>query len=71
MTKAWTLLVSDLEGRKDTLTKLADVWDSFEAKLQKFDRALGGIEERAKHIDQIVRNKDHVVTTQKNLEVCI
>ncbi|XP_066158002.1 muscle-specific protein 300 kDa isoform X10 [Euwallacea fornicatus] len=68
VTKEWSTLVSNLEGRKDSLTKLADVWGSFEGKLQNFERSLSGIEDRTKHIDQVVRNKDHVVTTRTQIE---
>ncbi|XP_066252950.1 muscle-specific protein 300 kDa isoform X4 [Euwallacea similis] len=68
VTKEWSTLVSNLEGRKDSLTKLADVWGSFEGKLQNFERSLSGIEDRTKHIDQVVRNKDHVVSTQTQIE---
>lgn len=45
------------------------VWESFEGRWQNFESLLTGIEERAKHLDFVVRNKDHVFTTKKNIEV--
>lgn len=67
--KDWSSLVSNLEGRRDTLTKLAEVWASFEEKWQRFESGVSGIEERAKHVDQVVRNRDHVIAAKKDVEV--
>ncbi|KAH1017887.1 hypothetical protein HUJ05_008478 [Dendroctonus ponderosae] len=67
-TKDWSSLVSNLEGRRDTLTKLAEVWASFEEKWQRFESGVSGIEERAKHIDQVVRNRDHVIAAKNEVE---
>ncbi|KAJ8930094.1 hypothetical protein NQ314_017138, partial [Rhamnusium bicolor] len=69
VTEEWTSLVSDLENRRDTLTRLAQVWETFEGRWQNFESLLTGIEERAKHIDYIVRNKDHVISTKNTIEV--
>ncbi|KAJ8984006.1 hypothetical protein NQ317_006860, partial [Molorchus minor] len=70
VTDEWTALVSGLENRRDTLTRLAQIWENFEACWQKFESLLTGIEERAKHIDYVVRNKDHVITTKKYYRAC-
>ncbi|XP_074030429.1 muscle-specific protein 300 kDa isoform X10 [Leptinotarsa decemlineata] len=64
----WTSLVSDLESRRDTLTSLAQVWETFEGRWQNFESLLTGIEEKAKHVDCVVRNKEHVVSTRKTIE---
>lgn len=69
VTEEWTTLVSDLETRRDTLTRLAQVWETFEGRWQNFESSLTRIEERAKHIDYIVRNKDHVISTKNTVEV--
>lgn len=69
VSEEWASLVSNLENRRDTLTKLAQVWETFEGRWQHFESLLTGIEEKAKHTDNIVRNKEHVIATKKNIEV--
>ncbi|KAG5889989.1 hypothetical protein JTB14_035905 [Gonioctena quinquepunctata] len=64
----WTSLVSNLEGRRDTLTSLAQVWEAFEGRWQNFESSLTGIEEKAKHVDCVVRSKEHVVATRRTVE---
>ncbi|XP_060527804.1 muscle-specific protein 300 kDa isoform X12 [Cylas formicarius] len=64
----WSSLISNLEGRRDTLTRLAEVWETFEGRWQNFESQLTSIEERIKHIDHVVRSRDHVITTKKNVE---
>lgn len=65
----WNKLVSDLKRRKDTLGKLAEVWDQFEGRWQNFESLLTGVEEKSKHIDYIVRNKQHVISNKQTIEV--
>ena len=67
----WTSLVSNLENRRDTLTKLAQIWETFEGRWQHFESLLSGVEERAKHVDNIVRSKEHVITTNNNILVSL
>ncbi|CAH1990098.1 unnamed protein product, partial [Acanthoscelides obtectus] len=64
----WNSLVSNLEGRRDALTGLAQVWETFEARWQHFESSVSGIEERSKHLDYVVRNKEHVISTQNTIE---
>ncbi|KAK9890572.1 hypothetical protein WA026_011942 [Henosepilachna vigintioctopunctata] len=64
----WSSLVSDLENRRETLTKLAQVWETFEGRWQNFESLLTGIEEKAKHIETVVRNKEHVISTKRLIE---
>ncbi|XP_017768073.1 PREDICTED: nesprin-1 [Nicrophorus vespilloides] len=68
VTGEWTKLVSTLESRKDIMNKLAGVWETFEGRCQHFESLLTGIEERSKHVDTVVRNKQHVITTYKSIE---
>lgn len=70
VSEEWSKLVDGLESRRDTLTQLAQVWETFEGRWQNFESLITGIEERAKHIDTVVRNKDHVNLTIRNIEVC-
>lgn len=65
----WTLLVSDLENRRETLTGLAQIWETFEGRWQNFEGLLSGIEEKSKHVETVVRNRDHVISTKKQIEV--
>lgn len=65
----WDSLVSDLEKRRDALTKLAQVWETFEGRWQNFESLVYAIEEKARHVDGIVRNKQHVIDTKRILEV--
>lgn len=65
----WNVLVSDLSRRKETLSKLADIWDLFEGRWQNFENLLTGLEEKSKHIDYIVRSKQHVITNIQTIEV--
>lgn len=69
VSEEWNNLVTDLERRKSTLDKLAEIWDQFEGRWQNFENLLSGIEEKAKHIDCIVRNKQHVISTKETIEV--
>lgn len=69
VSQQWNSLVSGLESRRDTLTKLAQLWEDFESKWQSFESQLTTYEERAKHIDLIVRSKQHVVDTKATVEV--
>ncbi|XP_064211053.1 muscle-specific protein 300 kDa isoform X18 [Tribolium castaneum] len=63
----WTSLVSNLENRRGTLTKLAQVWETFEGRWQHFESLLSGVEERAKHVDNVVRSKEHVIATNNSI----
>nr|XP_022915902.1 nesprin-1 isoform X7 [Onthophagus taurus] len=65
----WYSLISDLESRRDTLTKLAQVWETFEGRFQHFEGLLVGLEEKSKHIDLIIRSKQHVTSTIQNIEI--
>lgn len=65
----WNALVSDLGRRKETLEKLAEVWEQFEGRWQNFENLLVGIEEKSKHVDYIVRNKQHVISNKQTLQV--
>ncbi|KAL3268198.1 hypothetical protein HHI36_007323 [Cryptolaemus montrouzieri] len=60
----WASLISDLEVRRETLTKLAQIWDTFEGRWQNFESLLTGIEERSKHVETIVRNKEHELQSE-------
>ncbi|KAF5308512.1 hypothetical protein FQR65_LT06177 [Abscondita terminalis] len=64
----WATLVSDLENRRDTISKLSLIWETFEGRWQNFESLLTGIEEKLKHTDTIVRNKQHVIDTIKYIE---
>ncbi|XP_072386756.1 muscle-specific protein 300 kDa isoform X12 [Diabrotica undecimpunctata] len=68
VTEEWTSLVSGLENRRDTLTALSQMWEVFEGRLQNFESLLSTVAEKAKHLDYVVRNKDHVVQTKKSVE---
>lgn len=65
----WYNLISDLENRRDTLSKLAQVWETFEGRYQHFESLLTGLEEKSKHVDLVVRNRQHVINTKQNIEV--
>lgn len=69
VSEEWATLVSDLENRRDTLTKLSQIWETFEGRWQNLESLIVGIEEKAKHIDTVVRNKQHVIETKKYIEV--
>ncbi|KAK9711342.1 hypothetical protein QE152_g25509 [Popillia japonica] len=65
----WYSLISDLESRRDALSKLAQVWETFEGRYQHFESLLTGLEEKSKHVDLIVRNRQHVINTKQNIEI--
>ncbi|KAJ9594434.1 hypothetical protein L9F63_014159, partial [Diploptera punctata] len=52
--REWNDLVSGLESRRDTLTKLAQHWEEFVSKWQAFESLISGNEEKARHIDTVV-----------------
>ncbi|XP_059468655.1 muscle-specific protein 300 kDa isoform X2 [Neocloeon triangulifer] len=64
----WNGLISELENRKETLTKLAEHWETFESKWQQIDSKLLGIEVKLKHEDLVVRNKAQLKETQGKVE---
>lgn len=64
----WKSLVKDLENRRDTLTQLTQVWETFEGRWQNFESLLTGIEERTKHLDYVVRSKEHVTATRDSIK---
>lgn len=65
----WSALVTDLEKRRDALTKLAEVWETFEGRWQNFESLISSIDEKAKHVDCVVRDKQHVINTKQTFEV--
>lgn len=65
----WSALVTDLEKRRDALTKLAEVWETFEGRWQNFECLISSIEEKSKHVDTIVRDKQHVINTKQTFKV--
>lgn len=65
----WSSVVTDLEKRRDALTKLAQVWENFEGRWQNFESLIAGIVEKSKHVDTIVRNKQQVIDTKQTFEV--
>lgn len=69
VSQEWARLVSGLEARRDALTKLSQVWETFEGRWQNFENLLGTTEEKVKRVDGIVRSRSHVVETKKILEV--
>lgn len=69
VSEQWSKLISDLENRRNTLTKLAQFWETFEGRWQHFESLLTGIQERVKHVDFIIRNKEHVILTTNNILV--
>lgn len=71
VSEEWATLVSDLESRRDTLTKLSQIWETFEGRWQNFESLLTTIEEKVKHIDTVVRNKQYVIETKKYIEVTL
>lgn len=71
VSEEWARLVSGLEARRDALTKLSQVWETFEGRWQNFENLLGTVEEKVKRVDGLVRSRDHVVETRKILEVRI
>ncbi|XP_057659189.1 muscle-specific protein 300 kDa isoform X4 [Diorhabda carinulata] len=68
VSEEWTSLVSDLEKRRDTLTGLAQMWEVFEGRWQNFESLLSSVSEKAKHLDYVVRSKEHLVQTNKSLK---
>jgi hypothetical protein len=69
VSEEWSALVGDLESRRDTLTKLAQIWETFEGRWQHFEGLLSSVEERAKHVDAVVRSKEHVIATNNDILV--
>lgn len=69
VTDEWSSLVTDLEKRRDALTKLAQVWENFEGRWQNFESLIAGIVEKSKHVDTIVRNRQQVIDTKQTFEV--
>lgn len=65
----WSSLVTDLEKRRDALTKLAEVWETFEGRWQSFESVISAIDEKAKHVDCVVRDRQHVENTRRTFEV--
>lgn len=65
----WSALVTDLEKRRNALTKLAEVWETFEGRWQNFESLISTIDEKAKHVDSVVRDKQHVINTKQTFEV--
>ncbi|KAJ8895765.1 hypothetical protein PR048_001103 [Dryococelus australis] len=69
VTQEWADLVSGLEQRRETLTKLAQHWEEFESKWQSFESLMSGYEEKARHIDMTVRSKKQVAEVKQTLQV--
>lgn len=69
VTEEWSSLVTDLEKRRDALTKLAQVWENFEGRWHNFESLIAGIVEKSKHVDTIVRNKQQLIDTKQTFEV--
>lgn len=65
----WEKLVADLQRRRDALNALAAAWEVFEGRWQHFESVLVGVEEKSKHVDTIVRNRQQVIATQHVIEV--
>ncbi|XP_063222936.1 muscle-specific protein 300 kDa isoform X4 [Bacillus rossius redtenbacheri] len=68
LTQEWADLVSGLERRRDTFTKLAQHWEEFESKWQSFESLVSGYEEKSKHIDMTVRSKNQVAEVEQTLQ---
>lgn len=69
VSEEWATLVSGLESRRDALTNLSQVWETFEGRWQHFENLLGAIEEKVKRVDGVARSRSHAVETKNNLEV--
>lgn len=69
VSEQWSSLVSGLESRKQTLSKLAHLWEDFESKWQAFEGKIVAFDERTKHVDLIVRSRQHVIDTKTILQV--
>ncbi|XP_068085330.1 muscle-specific protein 300 kDa [Anabrus simplex] len=68
MNTRWTELTDGLESRKDTLHKLSLNWEEFEKKHQNFESLVNANEEKARHIDTIVRSKPQTVEVKQTLQ---
>lgn len=69
LSERWSALVSGLESRRDTLAKLAQLWEEFENRWQGFESRVLALDERAKHVDPLVRSRQHVLDTKTTLQV--
>lgn len=69
LSERWSALVSGLESRRETLAKLASLWEEFESRWQGFESRVLALDERAKHIDPLVRSRQHVIETRTALQV--
>lgn len=65
----WQKLCTDLEGRREALNNIAQLWEQFETYLQKFDSNLSKAEERVKLIETAVRSKSQEDEARNNLVV--
>ncbi|XP_071454288.1 muscle-specific protein 300 kDa-like [Hetaerina americana] len=65
--KDWNNLMHDLESRRDTLNNLSGQWKEFENKWQDFESFLVAYEERARHVDTVVRNKPQIEEARTSL----
>ncbi|KAK6636175.1 hypothetical protein RUM43_009828 [Polyplax serrata] len=63
----WQKLCTDLEGRREALNNIAQLWEQFETYLQKFDSNLSKAEERVKLIETAVRSKSQEDEARNNL----
>lgn len=68
VTKEWSDLLTGLQKRRDTLDKLAQVWEEFEGRWQNFESLIVSVEEKLKNFDFLVRNREHVIKTKRCVE---
>lgn len=67
----WTQLVNNLESRRENFTSLAHHWEEFDKKINLVESQLVRIEERAKHVDPLVRSRRHLDDTKNVIQVSV
>lgn len=69
--REWEEVVSGVESRRDALTRLAQQWEQFEANWQALEARVAEAEDRAHHLDLVVRSKAQLSESRNTLQELI
>lgn len=69
LNQLWTDLVGDLENRLESFTNIADLWRELENKFHSLEKSATRLEERARHVDLVVRSRRQLEETKNAIQV--
>lgn len=69
LNRDWRQVIDSFETRRDHLAVLAQHWEEFDNKLHAFENQIIRLEERARHVDPVVRSRRQLEDTKHVIQV--